>query len=432
MNTISQSENTHWSFLKKISFRFFFSYFSLFILLQNNGAYPYFGFIGNFFKNLFYNFVPGIGKTFFGIEVKIPTGPSGSGDTTYDYVLVFSIALIAIFSTLIWSLIDKKSKNYLKMYYWLSLSLRLYVGLMLINYGLVKVIQLQFSPPSFSRLTQTFGEASPMGLAWTFLGFSKGYNLFMGLAEVAAVLLLFRRTLTFGLIITLMTTANVMAVNYFYDVPVKLLSTHLFLMAAFLFARDFNKAWLFFFFRKPVSLTSIYQPPFKKGFKIFLIAAKILLLSYVLGYGTINAMASKERSIQAKAALPLRGLYEIEEVRIQKGKEISDSPTEINGWKNLLIDHKEYALIQYKNGEKLWFTVKIDSLAKSLQLKSTSADLKEYTFTYHEGVDGDFYLNGLYNKDTISIKTKRTLDYREKFLLTNRGFHWINEVPFNR
>ena len=66
-----------------------------------------------------------------------------------------------------------------------------------------------------------------MGLAWTFLGFSKGYNLFMGVAELMAGLLLFRRTVAIGAIITLMTTANVMAVNYFYDVPVKIVSTAL-------------------------------------------------------------------------------------------------------------------------------------------------------------------------------------------------------------
>jgi hypothetical protein len=72
-----------------------------------------------------------------------------------------------------------------------------------------------------------------MGLAWAFLGFSKGYILFMGLAEICAGLLLFRRTMTFGAIITLMTAMNVMAVNYFYDVPVKILSTHLVLMTLF-------------------------------------------------------------------------------------------------------------------------------------------------------------------------------------------------------
>lgn len=39
---------------------------------------------------------------------------------------------------------------------------------------------------------------------------------------------------------------------------------------------------------------------------------------------------------------------------------------------------------------------------------------------------------GTVKNDSISIKLKRTKNYEEKFLLTNRGFHWVNEFPFNR
>ncbi|MGY0037489.1 hypothetical protein [Pedobacter sp. NJ-S-72] len=106
---------------------------------------------------------------------------------------------------------------------------------MLIKYGMAKIIKLQFPFPSNYRMIQAYGDSSPMGLAWTFLGFSKGYNLFMGIAEVMGILLLFRRTLTIGAIIALMTTANVMAINYFYDVPVKILSTALVLMCIFIY-----------------------------------------------------------------------------------------------------------------------------------------------------------------------------------------------------
>ena len=417
---------------KKIGFRFFFSYFLLFILFKNNGAYPFFNNLSGLFNDFLYKLIPWVGKTVFGITKTIRVGPNGSGDTTYDYLLMFTIFAVSIIAAIIWTLLDKKAKHYLKMYYWLTLAVRAYVGLMLISYGMVKVIQLQFSAPTMSRLTQTFGEASPMGLAWTFLGFSKGYNLFMGIAEVAAVLLLFRRTLTFGLIITLMTTANVMAVNYFYDVPVKILSTHLFLMSAFLLARDFNKLCQFFFFRKPVSLSNIIKPNFNKGIRTFFLVFKTILLIYVLGYGAYSTLESKEMYKGESSKSVLQGFYEVNELSINNNKIDTSLKSDITGWKYLMIDGKKYAQIKLGNNKKNWYRMEIDSTSKRIKLKSFRDTLKKYDFKYIKGLETNFYLKGIVEKDTISIKLKHTKDYTKKFLLTNRGFHWINEFPYNR
>ena len=249
------SSNAQWSILERIGFRFSFIYFTLFILLKNNGTYPFWQWIMEKPTVWLQQFIPWVGKHILGLSKDITVFTNGSGDTTYDYVIVLCIFSLAVLGALIWSFIDRKRTNYTKLFYWLTVAMRCYVALMLINYGLVKVIKLQFPSPGFYRLIEPYGESSPMGLAWTFLGFSKGYNLFMGIAELTALLLLFRRTLTFGLIITLMTTANVMAVNYFYDVPVKIISTHLVLMTVFLLLRDFKVLCQFFFTKIPTSLS---------------------------------------------------------------------------------------------------------------------------------------------------------------------------------
>jgi len=51
------------------------------------------------------------------------------------------------------------------------------------------------------------------------------------------------------------------------------------------------------------------------------------------------------------------------------------------------------------------------------------------SFTYRR--DGDYLLlNGKMGNDTVFIKLKR---FDEKnFRLMSRGFHWINEYPYNR
>ena len=214
----------------------------------------------------------------------------------------------------IWSLLDRNKLSYVKLYYWLSVAVRFYVGLMLINYGLVKVIKLQFSHPSFHKLLQDYGDSSPMGLAWTFLGFSKGYNLFMGIAEVLVGLLLFRRTLTLGAIITLMTTANVMAVNYFYDVPVKLLSTHLVIFTLFLLSRDIKKLLTFFLTSRSVSLEAIKQPIFKRDWiKKVMLGFKVLLLGYIFIYSPIRVLQGQKLYGEKAPKPALYGLYKVTE-----------------------------------------------------------------------------------------------------------------------
>jgi hypothetical protein len=98
----------------------------------------------------------------------------------------------------------------------------------MITYGVLKVIELQFSPPTPDRLIQTYGESSPMGLIWTLMGFSSLYCFFGGAGEVLGGLLLsLRRTTLLGALVCIGVLANVVMINLSFDVPVKLFSSHL-------------------------------------------------------------------------------------------------------------------------------------------------------------------------------------------------------------
>ena len=111
---------------------------------------------------------------------------------------MFLIVSTALLGTAIWSVIDRRRNNYQRLLYWFTVVVRYYLAFMLINYGSIKVFKAQFAAPNVYRLSETYGQSSPMGLAWTFLGFSKGFNYFMGFAEViGGLLLLIRKTKTF-------------------------------------------------------------------------------------------------------------------------------------------------------------------------------------------------------------------------------------------
>ncbi len=358
-------KNPSWSSFEKIGFRFVFVYFLLIILFQNNGAYPFWNKIFALPINGLKQLIPWLGAHLYNISDEIVSRVTGSGDTLFDYLVVLTAFLVAVIGAFIWSILDRKRNDYTKMYYWLTVAIRYYVGLMLISYGLVKVIQLQFAYPGFYRLLGTYGESSPMGLAWTFLGFSKGYNLFMGIAELLAGLLLFRRTVTFGALITLMTAMNVMAVNYFYDVPVKLLSTHLVVMTLFLLSKDIKSIVFFFFTNIKTRLDIIKRPILNRGFNITLNSFKALLLGYVFIYGFISAFDA-EKLYGSKAPKPeLYGAYEVVNF-VVNGDTITNYKDD-RLWKYIAVQREGSLQIRKMNGYKAYYGIEKDSLEDRIE-----------------------------------------------------------------
>ena len=110
--------------------------------------------------------------------------------------------------------------------------LRYFLAAMMFVYGFAKVYAIQFRTPWLGRYDQAIGEMSPMGLLWTFMGHSRAYTIFAGLAEVAGgVLLLWRRTAVIGAFVVIAVMTNVVLLNFCYDVPVKLFSVELLAMA---------------------------------------------------------------------------------------------------------------------------------------------------------------------------------------------------------
>ena len=92
-----------------------------------------------------------------------------------------------------------------------------------------------------------------MGLLWTFMGYSGVYSVFAGLGEViGGVLLFFRRTRLLGALVVAMVMSHVVVLNFAYDVPVKVFSTHLLLIAVLIMTPDRKRLLNFFILNKVV------------------------------------------------------------------------------------------------------------------------------------------------------------------------------------
>jgi hypothetical protein len=361
------------------------------------------------------------------LEVK----PSGSGDKMLDYV---NLLMIFILSVLLWlglQFFPKTSDNsalFKKIIRFCSIYLRYYLAVVLISYGLAKVFILQFQPPSYARLLTEFGNMSPMGLVWSFMGYSKGYTFMSGLLEFLGGILLFnKRTITMGCLLILVVMGNVVALNFFYDVPVKLYAVRYFAIALFIIWPRLGALTKTVFAKYPVTFNYFQNHSWSK-FQPILKAAKYVFLSGFVGYQIYDTSKSMDQYGLKAPKSPLEGMYAVELFK-RNGDTVAPLITDKTRLRYLVMERPDFSLMYDMEKSRSFFKTEIDSLNKELLLTSYNDSTDVYKFRYVQ-TDSSMILKGLHKLDTLEIHTKR---YSKKdFPLLSRDFHWIQEYPYNR
>ncbi|MDE0163792.1 MAG: hypothetical protein OXL36_01735 [Bryobacterales bacterium] len=393
-----------WPHLKKIAFRWLFAYLVLYCIQLPPDW-------------LWNRLVPWTGEL---LGVNATYRLNGSGDTTFHYVQVLCFVLTALAAALVWSLADYKRSHDHRMYLGLRVLVRLSLGIALIGYGAAKVIPSQFPPLALHRLVQPFGDASPMGLLWSFMGASAPYTIFSGAAEMlAGMLLFFPRTTTLGALVSIGVMSQVVALNFCYDVPVKLLSLHLLALAIFLAAPDARRLLNLFVLNRtadPASAETVLRRP------AFLRAAFVLKLLLLAGV-TVSTLYQSHSRLQAMAPKsPLYGIWQVEEYALEGEARPSEVPDNVR-WRRLIIGRSEqFAFLERVNGKRNGYDLILDPAAGKLFLDSE--------FAYSTPEPETLRLDGSHYGRALSV-TMRRVDESE-FRLINRGFHWISESPYNR
>lgn len=428
--TTTTAEPAYWSAAQKIAFRFFMIFFILYIFFNPNGVIPFYDGIYNLYIEPFHKLIPWIGAHVLHLAKPITAFTGGSGDTTYDYVIILFMTIVSVVVTAIWSITGRKTSNYNKLLYWLTVVIRYYVAITMVLYGSIKIIKLQFPAPGPGRLIQPLGSMSPMGLAWTYMGYSTGFNIFTGMAELTCGLLLFfRKTTTLGAVLGLVVAGNIMAVNYCFDVPVKLLSTFLVLMSLFLLARDFRRLINFFVLNRETLPSNLSPHRFKSRWKnITLITVKYLIVSYVvIGYMISAVQAGAQYGDNAKKP-PLYGLYNVESF-IKNNDTLPSLTTDTTRWSKLVIGNR-YSQVKYMNDTLRNYNFVLDTGKHKITVSTFSDTLHKFVLNYTLQKPGVILLKGAWKKDSVQIRLRK-VDLND-FLLLKRGFHWVNEFPFNR
>lgn len=242
-------------------------------------------------------------------------------------------------------------------------------------------------------------------------------------------MLFFRRTTTLGALILVAVLSNVVAINYFYDVPVKLFSSMLLLMDFFLLAPDTRRLTDIFILNKP-TLPLVPEFTWNKRRSIRLAAA--IKWIFLLGcfYGTISSMIKSQTVYGDLRPLPkYYGIYNVQTF-IRNTDTIPPLLTDTVIWKQMIIQREGYASFIYMNDKRKNMRFSLDStLHKAIIFPVEDSSVRSI-FTIKSLDTTQIVMAGKLNTDSLQIIYKK-VDLNS-FLLLSRGFHWINEYPFNR
>lgn len=424
---IAEETPVRWTLLHRIGFRFVCAYLTLYCLPGPFTSFPGGQYVAMPFNFFWTKLSPWVAIHIFHLSGQRTTYfPTGSGDTTLQYIRNLLILVIALAATLIWSALDRKRTNYHALHGWLRLLVRYTLAFTLFGYGFAKVFPVQFQPANFLRLTEPFGQFSPMGVLWSFMGASIPYIIFAGSAEVAGgLLLLFRRTATLGALVSAAVLANVVALNFCYDVPVKLYSSNLLMMAIFLAAPDAKRLIHVLVLNRPAPPRDLSAPRFEKR---WLQRALVLLWLFVVGFQFYSQIRSGwSRAQQAyfrPPQSPIGGGYELESFRAD-GKDLT-TPTDPNRWRRLDFE-ANFMMAEMFDQSRLGYGATYSGNTVAL---SRSAQVPTETMTWSRPDATHLTLEGKLDGRDVSMRLRRV--ELSSFPLNSRGFHWISEFPYNR
>jgi hypothetical protein len=300
----------------------------------------------------------------------------------------------------------------------------------MLSCGFAKVIPMQMSAPSPGRLIEPLGDFSPMGVLWTFMGVSPAYEIFCGLAETTGgALLLFPRTAILGAIVSAAALANVVMLNFSYDVPVKIYSTHLLMMAAFLALPSLHALARLLFLNRDATPPRVPGPRFTCTWQRAGATCLAVGLSGYFIYTSLNEEIGYYRTVNKSRSAPLYGVYDVESFQ-RNGQEVAPSITDSTRWRKVAIGMSPTMRVRMMDDTGRSFTGEIDDRRRSVVVFDRSKPSHKSKLTYFQPDPSHLLLAGKLQQDTVQVRLRKV--DMSKFLLVSRGFHWINETPFNR
>jgi uncharacterized membrane protein YphA (DoxX/SURF4 family) len=423
-------QTTPWRPATRLAFRFVFCYFLLYLYPRAVGSLGSGVVYSHPLRDFWHAVVPWVGQNLLHITEPIAEVANGSGDQLYDYIQLLCIAAIAAVATLIWTILDRKRTEYRTLYQWTRIVVRLALAVAMISYGANKLWRMQFAPPSLGWLMGSYAESSPMRLLWTFMGMSYPYSFFAGCAEMlGGLLLILPRFTVMGVLVSGGVLTNIMMLNMFYDVPRKIYTIHLLLICLFLLLPDLQRLFDFFVLQRKSQLTT--TPPL---FADKQMNRGLVLLQLGVGVAALIVCSHQARVDAARFAQhlppPIYGVWNVDQFTMD-GTTHPPLTTDNQRWLHVIFDDPELLTIQPMDGSLQMYDLRMDPSSKDFNFALQNDIRAHGEFTRDNPQPDHMVLTGRYDGHTITaVMSREDLSDPQKFMLPNRGIHWINPYPF--
>lgn len=388
-----QPLQTGWTPTEKNLFRFFFLYFVLQVLPLD----------GSWWHN-----VAGIHwlhLQYTDIFLLTRYQPALTGGYSYLNWLITGAA--ALVGAVIWAQRDKQAAGYPQWYYWLRVLVRYRLAIAIIGYGFIKIFPLQSPYPSISNLNTHYGDFTRWKLFSLSLGIVPNYESFLGIVEVlAGLLLLFRKTATFGAAIILFFTGNVYMSNLAYDGGEQVYSLYLISLALFLLAYDARRLFNLLYLQRPTAAARFTLPLQGRLRTTRIVLKTLVLFVFVLLYGFKTYSGYRANGYQFPTTPGLAnaaGIYNVSSFRLNNDS-LPYSDTSTLRWQDVVFEK--------------WATLSIRT-NKTLQLVTTNEEQ-----VHAADADKDYELAGSGGREYFSY-TADTV--KHELLLQNKNKQYASE-----
>jgi hypothetical protein len=393
----------------------------------------------------------------------------GSGDTLHNYVQAAAVGSLALVAGLLLALFLRRGSLCCAAGC-LRLQLRYVLAMTMLGYGFHKVFPMQFGRMEGDMLYWSYGNASPMNMLWCFLAASPAYTVFSGAMEALSGLLLFwRRTTLLGALLGIAVLVNVAMLNLCYDVPVKLYSLHLLAMAAILVGPDVGRLWGVL-----VAHRDVAAPPLRRHLARWVRGCLLLgklVIAGTITWQTFNSNWEHWQQLKDPAAVSaITGTWEVAEFAASPANLFAKPwdpavPTStaadpvIVPWRRVYVGSM-FSTLALVDGSRRGIECRLDALSGKVTIggrnnaDGSAAAAAEFTCSETAWpIDADHQPDWLKNMPKTAFGEplpaslrQLTLDgefegfdvhavLRERplstFLIRGRGFHWIQEYPFN-
>ncbi|GAB3574980.1 hypothetical protein GCM10027578_38420 [Spirosoma luteolum] len=269
------------------------------------------------------------------------------GNELMGYAPWLITALVAVVGGLLWTGLarwrGREVRNYNDLYYWLRVVVRYRAGIGIIGFGFTKVLPTQLPYPSLGLMNANFGDLTAQKLYWLSIGIVPWYEVFAGVVEVVAgILLFFRKTTFLGAVLLFGALADIVWVNLAYDGGVHVYSSYFVLLAGFLLWKDLPAVWNLLV-RERYTVPYTYHPaltqPWQRWGRYTLKALTLWLFVVVLFYlQVVNFIYDPYKQPAQAGVRTLRGNYAVTDFRIN-GKSLPYDPTDTTRWRQATFEN---------------------------------------------------------------------------------------------